>query len=228
MNSIVAEKKFIQERIGINYTNLSQSYLQTSTQLTNLSSYSFQLQKGQVASPRATDQLLELNDQFVITHFRVGLQHITAAVAGVPSATELLAAQVYTYSDPVTFTGNSANAASVFNSSVSFTIDRREFLPQFPTAAFYRVPTTQTNAFLRTDGTVATPSPDFTGATGVNGYDNGLYGYYPSEPTLIDGRQTLDLAVNLGAAVAIATAGANPYVSAVFQVRGYLVVNAKS
>jgi hypothetical protein len=45
---------------------------------------------------------------------------------------------------------------------------------------------------------------------------------------LIDGRQTLDLAVNLGAAVTIATAGANPYVSAVFQVRGYLVVNAKS
>ena len=228
MNSIVAEKKFIQERIGINYTSLSQSYLQAETQLTNLSSYSFQLQRGQVSNPIVTDQLLELNDQFVITHFRIGLKHITAGVAGVPTANEHLVAQIYTYSDPVTFTGNSANAAAIFNSALSFTIDRREFLPQFPTAAFYRVPTTQTNAFLRTDGTVATPSPDFTGATGVNGYDNGLYGYYPSEPTLIDGRQTLDLAVTLGSAITIAAAGANPYVSAVFQVRGYLVVNAKS
>ena len=228
MNSIVAEKKFIQERIGIPYTNLSQSYLQAETQLTNLSSYSFQLQRGQVSNPIVTDQLLELNDQFVITHFRIGLKHITAAAAGVPTANEQLIAQVYTYADPVTFTGNSANAASVFNSSLSFTIDRREFLPQFPTAAFYRVPTTQTNAFLRTDGTVAVPSPDFSGATGVNGYDNGLYGYYPSEPTLIDGRQTLDLSINLGSAITIATAGADPYVAAIFQVRGYLVVNAKS
>lgn len=228
MNSIVAEKKFIQERIGIPYTNLSQSYLQAETQLTNLSSYSFQLQRGQVASPLVTDQLLELNDQFVITHFRVGLKYITATTAGVPTATEHLTAQIYTYADPVTFSSTSANAASVFNSFLSFTIDRREFLPQFPCAAFYRVPTTQTGAFLDTAGTTGTPAATFVGNTGVNGYDNGLYGFYPSEPTLIDGRQTLDLALNLGAAVSIATAGANPYVSAVFQVRGYLVVNAKS
>jgi hypothetical protein len=228
MNSIVAEKKFIQERIGIPYTNLSQSYLQAETQLTNLSSYSFQLQRGQVASPLVTDQLLELNDQFVITHFRVGLKYITATTAGVPTATEHLTAQIYTYADPVTFSSTSANAASVFNSFLSFTIDRREFLPQFPCAAFYRVPTTQTGAFLDTAGTTGTPAATFVGNTGVNGYDNGLYGFYPSEPTLIDGRQTLDLALNLGAAVSIATSGANPYVSAVFQVRGYLVVNAKS
>jgi len=228
MNSIVAEKKFIQERIGIPYTNLSQSYLQAETQLTNLSSYQFQLQRGQVASPLVTDQLLELNDQFVITHFRIGLKYITAATAGVPTAAEHLAAQVYTYADPVTFTSTSAAAASVFNSFLSFTIDRREFLPQFPCAAFYRVPTTQTNAFLTTAGTTGTPAATFTGNSGVNGYENGLYGYYPSEPTLIDGRQTLDLSVQLGAAVTIATAGSNPYVSAVFQVRGYLVVNAKS
>lgn len=229
MNSIVAEKKFIQERIGIPYTNLSQSYLQTSTKLTNLSSYSFQLQRGQVASPLVTDQLLELNDQFVITHFRVGLQYIdTASNDGIPTSNELLIAQTYTYADPVTFTSTSGNAAAVFNSFLSFTIDRREFLPQFPCAAFFRVPTTQTGAFLDTAGTTATPAATFVGNTGVNGYDNGLYGYYPSEPTLIDGRQTLDLSINLGSAITIATAGADPYVAAVFQVRGYLVVNAKS
>ena len=37
MNSIVSEKKFIQERLGIPYQNLSQSYLRAETELTALS-----------------------------------------------------------------------------------------------------------------------------------------------------------------------------------------------
>jgi hypothetical protein len=209
MNQIVAEKKFIQERLGIPYENLSQSYLQAETQLTNLSSYQFQLQSAQVSNPNVTDQLLKLNDQFVISHFRVGLKYIDAAS---PSDTEQLDAEVYTFADPNAFTANAANAASIFNSFLSFTIDRKQYLPQFPCHTFYRVPTAQ--------------SSWFAGAT--NGYDNGLYGFYPSEPTLIDGRQTLNLSLQLGAAVDIATAGEAPYVAAVFQVRGYLVVNAKS
>ena len=74
MNSVVSEKKFIQERLGIPYENLSQSYLRAETQLSNLSTYQFYLQRGQVANPLVTEQLLELNDQFVITHFRVSLR----------------------------------------------------------------------------------------------------------------------------------------------------------
>ena len=212
MNSIVSEKRFIQERIGIPYENLSQSYLRAETQLTNLSQYSFLLQKGQVQNPIVTEQLLELNDQFVITHFTLGLKHIASDT---PTALQQLNAEVFTYADPGVFTGNAANAAGIFNSSLSFTINRRDFLPAFPTSAFKRVPTTQTN------------SPSEGGALAmVNGYDNGLYGYYPSEPTLIDGRQTLDIAVDLGNASAIDDSGYTAYV--VFQVRGYLVVNAKS
>jgi len=212
MNSIVSEKRFIQERIGIPYENLSQSYLRAETQLTNLSQYSFLLQKGQVQNPIVTEQLLELNDQFVITHFTLGLKHIASDT---PTALQQLNAEVFTYADPGVFTGNAANAAGIFNSSLSFTINRRDFLPAFPTSAFKRVPTTQTNS----------PSEAGT-AVMVNGYDNGLYGYYPSEPTLIDGRQTLDIAVDLGNASAIDDTGYTAYV--VFQVRGYLVVNAKS
>jgi hypothetical protein len=225
MNQIVAEKKFIQERLGIPYENLSQSYLQTQTQLTTLSAYQFQLQSAQVATPAITDQLLKLNDQFVISHFRVGLKYIAAAT---PTDTQQLTAQIYTYADPVVFTSTSAAAASIFNGFLSFTIDRKQYLPQFPCATFYRVPTTQTNAFLTTAGTTGTPAATYTGNTGVNGYDNGLYGYYPSEPTLIDGRQTLNLSLQLGAAVSIGALVTSPYVAAVFSVRGYLVVNAKS
>jgi hypothetical protein len=228
MNSVVAEKKFIQERLGIPYENLSQSYLRAETQLSNLSTYSFKLQAGQVANPIVTEKLLQLNDQFVITHFRVSLRNIDPSTTGVPTATEQLNAQQFLYADPTVFTGNALNARAIYNGNLAFIIDRKQFLPAFPMNAFYRVPTTQSGAFLTTAGTVATPANTFTANTGVNGYDNGLFGFYVSEPTLIDGRQTLDLSLNLNSSVAIATIGTDPMIYATFEARGYLVVNAKS
>jgi hypothetical protein len=229
MNSVVSEKKFIQERLGIPYENLSQSYLRAETQLSNLSTYNFYLQRGQVAAPLVTEKLLELNDQFIITHFRISLRWIDAAAATfIPTPTEQLNAQQYLYADPTVFTSTSANAKSIYNGNISFIIDRKQFLPAFPTNAFYRVPNAQPNQ-LTTGGTVASPVATFTGNTGgVNGYDNGLFGFYVSEPTLIDGRQTLDISLNLGASVSIATLGADPNVYATFETRGYLVVNSKS
>jgi len=228
MNSVVSEKKFIQERLGIPYENLSQSYLRAETQLSNLSTYNFYVQRGQVANPLVTENLLELNDQFVITHFRISLRWIDPTTTAAPTATEQLNAQQYLYADPTKFTSTSANAASIYNGNLSFIIDRKQFLPAFPVNAFYRVPTTQTNAFLSTAGTTGTPAATFNGNTGVNGYDNGLFGFYVSEPTLIDGRQTLDITLNLGASVSIATIGTDPMVYATFETRGYLVVNSKS
>jgi hypothetical protein len=228
MNSVVAEKKFIQERLGIPYENLSQSYLRAETQLSNLSTYGFKLQAGQVANPIVTEKLLQLNDQFVITHFRVSLRYIDPSTTATPTATEQLSAQQFLYADPTVFTSTSANAKAIYNGNLAFIIDRKQFLPAFPMNAFYRVPTTQSGAFLTTAGTVASPVATFTGNTGVNGYDNGLFGFYVSEPTLIDGRQTLDLSLNLNASVSIATIGTDPMVYATFEARGYLVVNAKS
>jgi hypothetical protein len=59
-----------------------------------------------------------------------------------------------------------------------------------------------------------------------NAYDNGLYGFYPSEPTVINGRQTIDLSIDLGTSLNFANLqGASATV--VFEARGYLVVNAK-
>jgi hypothetical protein len=228
MNSVVSEKKFIQERLGIPYENLSQSYLRAETQLSNLSSYNFYVQRGQVAAPLVTEKLLELNDQFVITHFRISLRYIDPSTTAVPTATEQLNAQQYLYADPTVFSSTQANAKAIYNGNLSFIIDRKQFLPAFPTNAFYRVPNAQPNQ-LTTAGTVASPAATFTGNTGgVNGYDNGLFGFYVSEPTLIDGRQTLDISLNLGASVSIATIGTDPMVYATLETRGYLVVNSKS
>ena len=224
MNSIVSEKKWISDRLAIPYENLSQSYLRAETALGTNSVIKFNVQKNSVSSPLVTENLLELNDQFVITHIAIGLKQIASDT---PSNTQQLAAQVFTYSDPQTFTGtNAVNTACIYGGFLNFTINRREFLPSFPMRAFLRVPTTQTGAFLKTAGTTGTPAATFTGNTGVNGYENGLFGFYPMEPTLIDGRMTLDISVNLNASIAFDDSSNTVYT--VLEMRGYLVVNSKN
>lgn len=217
-SSIVSEKKFVQERIGIPYENLSQSYLRAETELTNLSSYNFFVQKNNVANPIITENLLNLNDQFVISSFQIGLKYIAAAT---PTNLQHLNAQVYTYTDTNTFAGNAANAAGVFNAGLSMTIDRRVFLPSFPCRQFLRVPGTQTaaNAWFTGSGQKLT-----------NEYPNGMFGFAASEPTLIDGRQTINITLDLENASQIAdTASPQTFrVYAVLEFRGYLVVNSKS
>lgn len=224
MNSIVSEKQFISSRLGIPYENLSQSYLRAQTALSTQSLIAFNVQKNAVTSPLVTENLLELNDQFVISHFTVGLQQVASDS---PTNTQLLAAEFFTYADPTKFTGtNAVNAGAIYGGFLNFTINRREFLPSFPMRAFYRAPITQSGAFLKTAGTTGTPAATFTGNTGVNSYDNGLFGFFPSEPTLIDGRMTLNININLESAVAFDDSSNTIY--AVLELRGYLVVNSKN
>jgi hypothetical protein len=215
MNSIVSEKRFISERLGVPYENLSQSYLRSETLLTTNAVIDFTLQTNKKVSPIVTERLLQLNDEFVITHYTVGLKFVNSAT---PTDLEQLNSPILTYDNSTAFSGtNGANVATIYNSDLSFTIDRKEFVPQFPVRAFRRVPTTQQAA-----------NADYT-ASGIalqDGYDNGLFAFYPSEPTKIDGRQTIDLAINLGASVPFTDGGKSYY--AVFEARGYLIVNAKS
>jgi hypothetical protein len=207
MNSIINEKKFIAERTGIPYANLSQSYLRSEVALGSLSQYAFQLQRNNVATPIVTERLLELNDEFVMTHVFIGLKKPAST-----SAADQLSAQIFTYPDQTATSGGFAAVdESLYNGSFSLTINRKEFLPQFPVRYFRRVPETQS-------GLQATGS-----ATFKNAFTNGLYGFAPFEPVKIDGRQTIDALVDLNAAVTFTTG-----VYAVLEVRGYLVVNAKS
>ena len=76
MNSIVSEKRFISERIGVPYENLSQSYLRSETLLGSQSVIDFVLQTNKKQGSLVTERLLDLNDEFVITHFTVGLRRL--------------------------------------------------------------------------------------------------------------------------------------------------------
>lgn len=224
MNNIVAEKQWIQSRLNIPYENLSQSYLRAETALSSSSTIPFYLQRGQVASPLVTEVLLNLNDQFVITHLSIGLKTIASDS---PTALQQLSALVHPWEDPQVFTGtNRPNVAAIYGGQFSMTIDRKQYLPNFSMRSFRRVGTTQTNAFLDTAGLPATPAQTFTGNFGVNEWTNGLYSFYPMEPTLLDGRQTIDIQIDLGTAVGFDDTNVTTY--AVLEARGYLVVNSKS
>jgi hypothetical protein len=215
MNSVIAEKQYISTKLGVPYENLSQSYLRAETRLDSTSVINFYVQKGQVATPLVTENLLELNDQFVISHIGFGLKQIASDT---PSDLQQLKAPVITYYDSNTFTGtNAGNVGAIYNANMSISINRKDFIPAFPMRSFLRVPDTQTAA-----------NADYTASTIklTNGYPNGLYGFYPTEVVLIDGRQTIDIAVNLGTSVSFDDATNSVY--AVLEFRGYLIVNSKS
>jgi hypothetical protein len=215
MNEIISQKRYLSTVTGVAYDNLSQSFLRAETALGTTSKIVFNLQKGKTTSNALpTEQLLELNDQFVITHFRVGLKRVGSDT---PTDLQQYNSDVVLYDDPSIFTGtNSVNVGSVYNAKLRFTIDRKEYLPTFPVSAFRRVPDTQT-----------ADDADYTssGITTVNSYPNGLFGFYPCEPMLIDGRQTIDLSINFDSSIPFDDSDSINY--AVFEARGFLVVNSK-
>jgi hypothetical protein len=58
MNSIVSEKRFISERLGVPYENLSQSYLRSETLLTTQAVIDFILQTNKKNNSLVTERLL--------------------------------------------------------------------------------------------------------------------------------------------------------------------------
>lgn len=217
MNNIIAEKKYIADTLGVPYENLSQAHLRAETALTSGSTIDFTLQKGKkdASSLLVTEKLIELNDQFVVTHFSVAIKTIGSDT---PTALQQLTTDLDFYADGNKYTGtNRPNVAAIYNATLNWTIDRKEFLPQFPMDAFRRVPETQTaaNADYTTSGIIRT-----------NSNTNGLFGFYPCEPIILDGRQTNNLSIELGTSVDFDDASSTSY--AVVRLRGYLVVNAKN
>lgn len=222
MNSVVNEKNFIAPRVqGAKYANLSQSYLRAETALGTTSIISFDVQRNNVTAPTATERLLEQNDKFVITHLGVALKQIGADS---PTAAQHAAARLYNWENPQVFTGtNAANVDTIWNGSLRFTIDRKQYIPNLDVRSFRRVPETQENTETVSSGTATTPTSTYY-AAGRDSFPNGLYGMWPLDPTVITGTQTLDIDIDLGTSIAFDDASNSVY--AVLILKGYLVVNS--
>lgn len=206
MNSIVKEKRYISERLGVPYESLSQSYLRAETKVVTGSQIDFTLQRNKATATQVTERLLDLNDEFIITEFTIGLKSTTIG------ATDEEHAKAFVKTYEAFDLANTGNA--VYNSNMNFTIDRTEFIPNYPVRAFRRVPFQQ-----MTKVTIDPPQ-----VKSYDGFPNGKFGFAPSEPTKIDGRQTLDLSLDFGQQL-VAPTTFEAYV--VFEARGYLITNAK-
>lgn len=211
---VVAEKLYIADKLKVPFESLSQSYVRAETLLATQNTIAFVIQAGQKTTFLPTERPIKLNDEFVITHVFIGLKKVAAAS---PTNTEQIVAKVLTYENPVVFDGGGgdANVGGIYNGSLSITIDRVQFLPAIPVRSFRRVPQQQQNAVI-TDVYPAN----------IDEFPNGLYGFYPIEPVKVDGRQTLNIQIDLGDAVDMDVASESNY--AVLELRGYLVTNAKS
>lgn len=214
MNNIVNEKKFIEAKLGLPYSSLSQSYLRAETSLTTTSTIPFNLQAASVAAPLVTEKLLNLNDVFVITHVSVGARFISGTTL---TNQKQLNAEVINYYDQNTFTEATygANIASLWNANLSWIINRKEYVPALSMRNFLFAPITQT----------ATNSGYATGPKTTNAWNSPFTSFLPFEPTVISGRDTLNINVNLNSSVQFTAANT---VYATMEVRGFLVVNAKS
>jgi len=219
MNSIVNEKNYISQKLGIPYESLSQSYIRSEVVLGVNAQIAFTLQAGKNPTSIVTERLLQLNDQFVITHVNLGLKKVPVA----QTTQQQLNANVLTWDNPVAL-ALFANAPSYYNGNFEMTINRREYIPTFPMRAFRRVGATQSGSVLVATGGA---TDTFEDNRGVDEYPNGLYGFFPTDPTIIDGRQTLDTNVNLGASVNFVDGTNVEVLIAVFEARGYLLVNTK-
>ena len=214
MNSIVNEKKFIESKLGIPYSSLSQSYLRAETSLTTTTTIPFNLQAAAVSAPLVTEKLLNLNDLFVITHVSIGARFISGTSL---TNQKQLNAEVINYYDQNTFTEATygPNIAALWNSNFSWIINRKEYVPALSMRNFLFAPITQT----------AANSGYATGPKTTNSWNSPFTSFLPFEPTVISGRDTLNINVNLGASVQFTAANT---VYATLECRGYLVVNAKS
>ena len=214
MNSIVNEKKFIEAKLGLPYASLSQSYLRAETSLTTTSTIPFNLQSANVASPLVTEKLLNLNDVFVITNVSVGARFISGTTL---TNQKQLNTEVINYYDKNTFTESTygANIASLWNSNLSWIINRREYVPALSMRNFLFAPISQT----------AANAGYSTGPYQTNAWNSPFTSFLPFEPTVISGRDTLNINVNLNSSVQFTSANT---IYATLEVRGYLVTNAKS
>jgi len=214
MNQIVNEKKFIEAKLGLPYASLSQSYLRAETSLTTTSTIPFNLQSANVAAPLVTEKLLNLNDVFVITNVSVGARFISGTTL---TNQKQLNAEVINYYDSNTFTEVTygANIASLWNSNLSWIINRREYVPALSMRNFLFAPISQT----------AANAGYATGPKQTNAWNGPFTSFLPFEPTVISGRDTLNINVNLNSSVQFTAANT---VYATLEVRGYLVTNAKS
>lgn len=207
--NIKAEKNALAASLGVSIQRMSQAYLRVERSLGTDQSISFDPNKTNSVA-NVVEKLLSQNDKFIVTHVGIAIKKCADTPAG------HAVARLYTYLNENVFSqANDANIQAVYNGSLKIQRNETVYVPGLDARSFERVPTSQ-------EGTVtAAITGPTTYSTGRDGFENGLFGYYPIDPFIISGDEKNEFTLNLPTSVNMAATSNANFV--VLLLKGYLL-----
>ena len=192
----------------VNQAVLSQSYLRSEVAMsTSTTSYHVPVlvNDSQNGSEFPTENRLNLQDAFVVSSIGV--------FVSIPAASTTTAFQYYTYPNAQVFTTSGAAAAlySLYNGSMSITVNNRQIIPAWDLYRHLFVPQTQQATSTGTN-------------TAIDQNDGSEFGYYPAEPNIVlVGSKNNQISLNLPGAITTLQASTAPRIIVIW--RGILAQN---
>ena len=143
--NLIEQKKYLATKLGVNYANLSQSYLRADIELVSQPNVEFTVSATNSSKNRLeVEKLLAANDRFVATHISIGFRHVGAAAASATTAQQVQS-KVY-HSVPASVfagSGQAAALAGIYNGTVSVKTNTKTNIPSLPAYVFERIATSQ-------------------------------------------------------------------------------------
>lgn len=208
--NIIQQKQYLATKLGVDYKNLSQSFLRREIELKTQNRVNFGLTKANSDRVQIiTENLLDTNDQFVITHLAFAFKKVVPAGAEITNA-EHLQAKLHRTPSPLIFDGaaEAVSLPAVYNGELSIKTNNKTYSPSMPMFVFERNYTQQHgtgNAANRAEQRSA------------------LEGFFAIDPIKITGTDKLSIVVDWKESLNFVQADENNYL--VCLVAGYLVSN---
>lgn len=201
IDRIKAEGKVAANAIG------TASYLRLEANINSTySAISFNVNQNVGGTPNDTEVRLKQTDMFTITSVGIFIFKTTGGTQA-----QIAQANLYASPNPLVFTGTGEAAAlnSIYNSRLTLSVDRKQFVPAFPTISCYRVATSQKGV-----GSSATSNNQVQN----DGWEGPNYGMAEWDPELtISGAGQTDVSIILPNSVSLAGTSSTNFCAIIFK-----------
>jgi hypothetical protein len=155
----------------------TQGYLRFQTNIsTPLTAFNFNVLEN-TGTVYAGEKRLAITDMFTITHWSIYVGRCAAASAGAtPTNAQLSIMKLYTNNNPLVFTTAGDNLKSLFNGSLTVTVDRDRLIDGYDMMRFYRVDAAQEGLQQTVTAT--------TGTFPLDGWNGPNYGFAEVDPEI--------------------------------------------
>lgn len=203
---------------AVPFDSISCSDLRCETVLTTQSSIRFTVPANQ-GTVLASEIRLGLNDAFVITH--IGLRVAKVAAAS-PTTNQLVNKKMYCNPNPFIFDGvaGDANISGIFNSSFSFTVNKKTYIPNLSTQNFLRYGDAQEGS-----ATSGITGPVVTARQANDSLPNGFFGYWDVDEMIITGSQDIQPVITLPTGYTSTFTESSETNYCILLLKGYLLQN---